>query len=649
MSKGIDPQNFDTLTRPQDDFYQYVNGGWLKNNPIPDDEFRWGAFIEIHKRNSDLLHSLLEEIKTSDPEPGSDRAKIKDFYITGMDEAKLNSDGYKPLQPYLDKINNIQSKDGLAALVAELQRNGVNVLWDASVTSDDKASDVNIFRLFQAGLGLPDRDYYFKEDEQSQKTLAEYKAHITRMFVLLGQADPGVTDRVMSIETWLAKASMNSEELRDLEKQYHKYSKAHLAEQVPAVHWEEYLQTLGVGAFDELLVNQPAFMQEVNQMLVEVPLADWQLYLTWRLISAYADMLSDAFVEERFAFYGKVIKGAKELQPRWRRVLARIDRGLGEALGKEFVSRHFKPEAKQRMVEMVQNLIAAFEERLQHLDWMTEATKLKALVKLKKISYQIGYPDVWRDYSSLLTTQTSLAENWMAANRFECARIMNRLGKPVDKNEWYMTPPTVNAYIEFWFNQIVFPAGILQPVFFDLEADDAVNYGAIGSVIGHELTHAFDDKGSLFDENGSMNNWWTDEDHSIFEQRASLVAQQYDEFTVLGDLHINGKLTLGENISDLGGVLLSFQALQKSFEKNGRPENIDNLTPEQRFFIGFAQAERQNTKDEAMRTQVLTDPHSPSIWRVNGPVVNVDAWYEAFDVKEGDALYRKPEQRIKIW
>jgi len=651
-SKPIDLRNFDTSVNPVDDFYSYANGGWISRNPIPPDESRWGSFNEVMERNYVVLHEILESAaQNASAPPGSTLQKVGDFYYSAMDSARIEADGLKPLRPELDRIMGIKDRDALQSELAHLQSLDIAVPFNFTVAQDSKNSKEELAQLYQAGLGMPDRDYYLKSDDRSKETRNRYLDHLTRIFTLIGEdsaAASGDARKVLSMETRLAQAAMARVELRDPDKTYHKMSIENLQSIAPSISWNNYMEQVGAGNANVINVGQPDFLKEVSGMVTELPLADWKAYLQWHLVHYFADYLSTPYVNETFEFYGKVLTGQKEERPRWKRALTVIDNCIGEALGELYVAKAFTPAAKSRAVELVANLRAALHERIQNLDWMSAETKAQALRKLDAFTVKIGYPDTWRDYSALSIDRGPFVLNVLRSHEFEFRRVANKLGKPVDRTEWGMTPPTVNAYYNSRMNEIVFPAGILQPPFFFADADDGVNYGGIGAVIGHEMTHGFDDAGSRFDADGNLKNWWTKEDSAKYAARTGLVRRQFDGYVAVDTMHVNGRLTLGENIADLGGLTVAYAALEKAM--NGKSHaKIDGFTPEQRFFLSFAQIWRQNIRPEAQRLRIMTDNHSPGRFRCIGPLSNMVEFLRAFNVPDGAPMARKPEERARIW
>jgi len=568
-----------------------------------------------------------------------------------MDSATIEAEGIKPIKADLARIAAIKDQAELQKELAWFHLYTVPAIFTFTSGDDDKNSTQVIAQIRQGGLGLPDRDYYFNQDERTQEIREEYLKHIAAMLRLAGDdsvsADASAKT-VMKIETQLANASFTAVERRDSEKNYNKMAPEKLTALAPEMDWKNYYDALGISAPKEINVNQPKFMQAAAKMIKAVPLDDWKMYLRWHLISNAAPFLSLSFDQENFRFYGTTLTGAKEQQPRWRRVKDVIDGLLGEALGELFIEKKFSPAAKTRAKEMVDNLIAAYRERIMRLEWMDETTRQAALHKLASFGVKIGYPDEWRDYSALEIDRASFFENLKRATLFEKRRLLNKIDKPIDRNEWLMTPPTVNAYYNPTRNEIVFPAGILQPPFFDANADDAVNYGGMGAVIGHELTHGFDDEGSKYDAQGNLKSWWSPEVRKKFDARAAVLEKHFNNYLAIDTLHVNGKLTLGENIADLGGLAIAYDGLMKALE-NKKVQPIDGFTPEQRLFLSWAQVWRTNYRPETLRLQVRTNPHSPANFRVIGPLSNLPEFYLAFGLTEVDAMFRPEAQRAKIW
>jgi len=648
---GVDLSYMDTSANACDNFYQFANGAWLKKTEIPAAFPSWGAGRMLQERNNDVLRQILDEsAKNTKAAKNSDAQLIGDFYASCMDEAAIERDGAKPLDAYLKQIDAMKSANDLPRVLGRLQRVGVNAAFGYFVYPDFKNSASNLAYAWQGGLSLPNRDYYTKTDEKSQKLREQFQEHVARMFQLLGDAPEQAgahAAAVMKFEMRLALSSKTPVELRDPAGSYNKKTFAELKAATPDFDWATYIDALGSPKITEVNLAHPDFFKTFDAMLKDVPLEDWKTYLRWQLLTAAAPYLSKNFADENFAFFRKTLSGVTEQQPRWRRCAGWTDAQLGEALGQEFVKRNFTPEAKRRMNELVSNLFAAYRERIQKIDWMSDATKVQALAKLAAFQRKIGYPDVLRGYRGLSIDRQSFFGNVFRATEFAGVRDLQDIGRPVDRTRWGMTPPTVDAYYNPTYNEIVFPAGILQPPFFDEKSDDAVNYGHIGAVIGHEITHGFDDQGSQFDASGNLKMWWTPEDRKRFEEKADCVVKQFGGYEVDKDLFINGKLTLGENIADLGGVIIAYNAFKKSLEGKPRPANIDGFTPEQRFFISYAQAWLRKTRPEAIRLQVQSDPHSISNWRAMGPLSNMPEFAEAFQCKVGDRMVR--ETPCKVW
>ncbi len=645
---GMDPK-----TSACADFYQYANGGWLAANPIPAAYSAWGVGNVLDEKNREVLHQILEAAaKNTAAKKGSNEQKVGDYYGACMDETKVEAEGLKPIQAELDLIAKINDQAALQKEFGHLHSMGLNAGFFSGSTQDFKNSAEVIAGIFQGGLGLPDRDYYTKTDDKSKTIRDEYLRHVARMFELMGE-DPakaaGEAQTVMALETKFAEASKTRVERRDPEKNYHRMTLAQIRDVAPTFEWPAYFQTLGLAQKADVNVAQPEFFKTFDQQLTATPIADWQTYLRWHLINTTASALSSKFVDEDFHFKGTVLQGAKENLPRWKRCVAATDRALGEALGEVYVQKAFPPAAKARALEMVRNLEAALKSDISSLSWMGDATRKQAIVKLDAFLNKIGYPDKWRDYSSLSVDRTSYVANRLRVGVFNERRDWNKVGKPVDRTEWVMSPPTVNAYYNPQINEIVFPAGILQPPYFDANADDALNYGGIGSVIGHEMTHGFDDQGRQFDATGNLANWWSDADLKAFKERAQCVIDQFNGFEVEKGLNENGKLVVGESIADLGGLVLAYAAFQKSMEGKPRPANIDGFTPEQRFFLGYARGWANNIRPEFARLLVNVDPHPLAKFRVNGPLSNMPQFAAAFQCKDGDPMLRAEKNRCVIW
>ena len=650
--KPIDPANMDTSVKPGDDFYHYANGGWLKNTPIPASESRWGAFSEVLDRNQQVLHGILEEAaKKTDAPKGSAWQMVGDFYASAMDSAKAEADGTKPLDDEFKRIAAIQTVADLQDEIARAQGMGARVPFALFAGQDAKHSTDVVVNISQAGLSLPDRDYYTKQDDAAKKLRDQYVAHVTKMLTLAGDdATTAATEAqtILGIETQLANASLTRVQRRDPEASYHKMTFDSLGTITPAIQWGRIYDGMGIADRGPLVLGQPEFIKQVNAMMTSVPVADWRVYLRWHLLDNAAAWLSSAFVDEDFDFGGHILNGTTEKRPRWKRSLQLVDGSIGDALGQLYVEKTFGPEAKARARKMVDNLRAELRDRIQNLEWMSAETKTQALRKLDAFQVKVGYTDKWKDYSTVTIDRGPAILNALRAGQFEYKRNLAKLGKPVDRTEWGMTPPTVNAYYNPRMNEIVFPAGILQPPFFDAQADDAVNYGGIGAVIGHEMTHGFDDQGRKSDADGNLKDWWTPADAEKYNVRSKLVETQYDGYVAIDTLHVNGKLTLGENTADLGGLSVAYGALQKALK--GKPRTkIDGFTPEQRFFLSFAQIWRNNARPEAVRLRIATDPHSPGMFRCNGPLSNMAEFEAAFGLKDTDPMMRPVDQRAKLW
>jgi putative endopeptidase len=644
--------NMDTTVVPGNDFFEYVNGGWLKKNKIPASKSSYGIISKIHDHNQDILKEIVTEASDTSGQRDSIQTMVGDFYISGMDTTHIEELGYAPIKPLLNQIRNMKSRKDVPGMLAELRKREMGTLYGTDVDQDAKHSDQYAIYINQGGIGLPDRDYYLDKSAHYKKIREQYLQHIATMFQLIGVDSVTAVKNaheIMKLETNLAEHSMTRVERRDPDKTYHKMTISELNKLTPQFDWASQLQALGVRDENNVIVSQPDFVKNMNQVIKTTPLEVWKDYFTWDVLRHTSSYLSKPFEEAHFKFYGTILQGRKAMEKRWKRVVETIDGNIGMALGQMYVKKAFPPEAKRQVNEMVQHLKEAFREQIKDLDWMSEATKQKALEKLDKYLVQIGYPDKWIDYSSVTIKPGDYLGNVIRASEFDFQRNIHKLGKPVDRHEWFMTPQTVNAYNNPTMNEVVFPAGILQPPFFDPNAEAALNYGAIGVVIGHEMTHGFDDEGRKYDSNGNLNNWWTKEDQKKFEERAEKVAQEYDQFTVLDSLHVNGKLTLGENIADQGGLLLAHNALLKYYQAHGNPGNVDGFTPDQRFYLAYARVWRAKYTPELQSMLIKVDPHSPPKYRVNGNVVNMAPWYKAFDVTPNDSMYVAPDKRALVW
>lgn len=649
---GFSIDYMDKSVDPGADFYKYADGNWVKDNPVPADKARYGAFDELSERNFYLLHGILEsaEDDKSAP-PKSPMREVGDFYASAMDTARIEALKFKPIEGDLARIDQIKTVDDLFKLLADFHKEGLPGIFDSAVEPDEKNTTIYAFYLAQGGLSMPDRDYYLTESFAEQRKA--YVAHVTKMFNLLGESADDAAKQaatVMDIETELAKASRTRTELRDVIKNYNKFETSKLISTNPDLPWKLYLTDRDLGTVPYAVVGQPEFFATVDKMLKARPISDWKIYLRWHVLHTCAPFLHDAVEVEDFNFFGKTLRGQKEQEPRWKRACKVIDSEIGEALGQLYVEKYFPPKARERMADLIDNLRAVFRDHLQKLDWMSDETKQKALAKFDLLTQKIGYPKKFRDYSSIDIRRDDYLGNVKRSDAFEVHRQAVRIGKPVDRTEWHMTPPTVNGYMNSSMNEIVFPAGILQPPFFDLSVDDAVNYGAIGVVIGHEITHGFDDQGRHYDGEGNLKEWWTEKDAKEFEARAQKVVDEYNGFETMPGLKVNGKLTLGENIADLGGISIAYDALERDLKKNpSKRKNIDGFTPEQRFFISFAQVWRTNMRDEEKRRRITVDPHSPGQIRAIGPLMNYQEFYDAFGIKDGAKDWRAPDLRAHIW
>ena len=652
----IDPKNRDASVKPADDFFLYANGAWIKRTEIPPEESRWGNFNELIERNTDALHAIAEKAaKTKvDPKTAPEVQKVGDYYASGMDEKTIDTMHAKPLQDELAKIDGIKERQDVLKEIAHLHMIGVNAFFNFGSSQDDKDSTREIAHALQGGLGMPDRDYYTKTDDASKKLRDQYVGHVSKMLTMLGEpAAKASADakKILELETSLAQASRTRVELRDPQKNYNKMTQPELQALTPDWNWADYFKEIELAAPGDIDVHQPDFFKAMNAAFASTSMEDWKTYLRWHLINATAAELSKDFVNEDFNFKETTLRGTKQIKPRWKRVVRSTDGEIGEALGKLYVTDNFPPEAKARALELINNLKEALSDRIKTVDWMDEPTKEAALKKLSAFTVKIGYPDKWRDYSTLKIDRGPFVLNAIRAENFEAKRQMSKIGKPVDRSEWGMTPPTVNAYYNPKMNEIVFPAGILQPPFFYAKADDAINYGGIGCVIGHEMTHGFDDQGRQYDDVGNLRDWWSKESADEYNKRRQAVVDQYSEYEPLSGLHVNGELTQGENIADIGGVKLAYAALQKALEKNpaAREKKIDGLTPEQRFFLSFATIWKSKQRDEDLKLRLNTDPHSPGRYRVNGPLSNMAEFQKAFDIPDGAPMVRATDKRVNIW
>lgn len=646
--------DMDPSVAPGDDFYRYANGGWLDRNPVPAEFSSYGVGREVHERNQVILRAILEEAAAAGAPAGSTLQQLGDFYASGLDEARIEALGIAPLAPFLARIDAVRDLPSLQAALLELHRHGVPALFGYEVDADPRDSSIMIAYLAQAGLGLPEKDYYLREDAESAGLREQYREHIAHMLELLGAPAGDAAAqaaRVLALETRLAGASFGAVEMRDPAVYDEKHAVAEADAFLGDFDLAAHLAGMGLPDLAEINLIGGGFFQELGRMFAEVETADWRAYLRWQLARAAAPGLGADFVAENFRFYGNILSGAQEIQPRWKRVLGAANGALGELLGQAYVARAFSPRAKERALAMVEDLLWAMRQRLEASDWMDAATRAKALEKLATFRAKIGYPDAWRDYSGLDIQRDSYAANLLRARAFEVRWQLARAGRPVDPGEWGMVPQVVNAYYHPLRNEIVFPAGILQPPFFDERSDDALNYGAMGAVIGHEITHGFDDAGAQFDARGEFHNWWTEKDLAEFRRRGDALAAQFDGDEVLPGVHVNGRLTLGENIADQGGVLIAYEALQHRLAQGGAGarRRLDGFTPEQRFFLSYARSWRQNARDEYLKLQVNTDPHAPARFRCLGVVRNLPQFAAAWGLESGNPMALPAERRALVW
>jgi predicted metalloendopeptidase len=650
MESGIDLTMMDTSVRPQDDFYNYMNGTWLKTFEIPADKSNYGSFTKVYdKTEKDLLAIIEEAADAPEKEPGSDIQKVGDMYLSFMDSTRAEELGVSPIENDLAAIQQVQSKDELVTLAASMEKVGVPNTFILFIDQDAKDATQYIVNFYQGGLGLPDRDYYLLDNQKLREVRSKYLTHREKMFTLAG-IDGGAekAEQIMSIEKELATHHWTRVENRDRNKTYNKFALADLDASMPAFDLQGFAAESGFGSIDSLRVYQPSYFTAFNKVFASVSLDEWKTFLTWKVLTRWAPYLNSELVDEDFAFFRHTLRGVEENRPRWKRGVSAARGTLAEILGRIYVERHFKPEAKERMVTLVDNLQLAFGERIKTLDWMGDATKERALEKLYKFKAKIGYPDKWKDYSKLEIKPDDLVGNLKRSRIVEHERELAKLGKPVDRDEWFMTPQTVNAGYVPNMNEVIFPAAILQPPFFNMDADDAINYGAIGAAIGHEMTHGFDDQGRKSDGDGNLTDWWTDEDAKEFEKRAEVLVEQFNGYNPVDTFHVNGRLTLGENIADLGGLTIAYMAYKNSLDGDEAPV-IEGFTGDQRFFLGWAQVWARKYRDETLRERLLTDPHSPSRYRVVGIVSNMPEFYAAFDVKETDPMHRDQSERAKVW
>jgi len=651
MTQGLNISDMDTTVSPGESFYQYATGGWQKANPIPDEYARYGSFDKLREENQHQIQALIQDLSGQDYENGTNAQKVGDLYSIGMDSVKLNSDGAEPIRPLLQKIADVVSKEDIIRVSAQLSKVVSNPFFGFSVGPDDKNSSMNIVHIYQSGIGMGDRDYYLLQNEHSQNLRAAYIKLMETQFQNTGYSEADAKKaaaNVMKIETELAGAHVTKEMRRLPELNYHKLLVSELDNQVAPFAWNIYFDELGAAGIDSLNVSQIEPVKAAIAIIEREPIEVLKDYLSWKVINSAANYLSDDFVNANFEFYGRTMSGSKELRPRWRRTIDAVNGAMGEAVGQLYVEKYFPAEAKERMLNLVENLKISLGERISQLEWMSDATKEKAQEKLGTFIVKIGYPDKWKDYSSLEIKDDSYWQNIMRASEFAWEEMMDELGKPVDRTKWYMSPQTVNAYYSPSSNEICFPAGILQPPFFYMDGDDAINYGGIGVVIGHEMTHGFDDQGRKFDKDGNLTDWWTAEDAARFDERAKVLVDFFDNIVVLDTVHANGTFTLGENIADHGGLQVAYHAFQKT-DQAKKDENIDGFTPAQRFFLSYAGLWAGNVRDAEILRLTQIDPHSLGKWRVDGALPHIEAWYEAFGIDSEDPMYVPAEERASIW
>ena len=649
LGSGIELANMDTSVAPQQDFFRYVNGNWLDTTQIPADKARWGSFDALGENSRNQVLDLIKELATREHPQDSDEQKITDFYRSFLDETQIEAAGIKPLQNFMSRIDSLKTYQDLTHLWGEWQVYGIGVPIELYIDQDDKKSDEYITGVWQSGLGLPDRDYYLKDDARSLELLKKYQAYIATLLTKANLTKPEqAAAHIVALEKKIAAIHRTKIQNRDRNARYHKMTLVELNKLAPGVDWQLVVSAAGLDNINELVVNQPTYVTAIAKLQRQISLADWQLYLKFHLLNSNASNLSHDFADANFDFFGKILNGVEEQRTREKRAATITDSNLGFIVGKLYVAKYFKPDAKVRMDKMIENLRSAFSQSIDELEWMSPATKQQAKIKLAKFNTKIGYPDKWRDYTCLKISATDLLGNVQRSAECEHQRAINRLGKPVDRTEWNMTPQMVNAYYSPSMNEIVFPAAILQPPFFNVAAEDAVNYGGIGAVIGHEFTHGFDDQGRHSDSDGNLRDWWTEQDAEQFKNRAQLMVDQFNAYTPIDDLHLQGALGLGENIADLGGVTLAHKAYNISL-KGKQGKVIDGFSAEQRFFMGWAQVWRIKYRDEALRLQVINGPHSPGMYRVLGPLSNMPAFYKAYNVQPGDGMYRDEMVRVKIW
>lgn len=649
---AIDLANFDLTTAPSEDFYQYACGGWMEANPLTPEYARYGIFDQLEKENNEKLKALIEELGSTPQKPGSVGEKIRMMYEMGLDSLKRNADGAAPVMEQLAAINAVSNHKELSAMAGRIHVESASPFFGFYIGADEKNSTMNLLQFYQGGISMSDRDYYLLEDESTVKIRNAYRQYIDRLFVLAGytaEEAAKAADAVLALETEIAKVSVDRATLRDVHKNYNKMTIKEFTSKYDFLDWNEFFRETGISKSTELNAGQIPFFEGLTKLLKKTSLEDQKLYLSFKLLNAASSYLSDDFVNANFDFYGRALQGKEELQPRWKSSLAIVNRSLAEAFGQMYVEKYFPASSKEKMIEMVANLQTALGERIEALEWMSEQTKSKAQEKLGTFIVKVGYPDNWKDYTALEIKNDSYWANICRTNVFAHNDMMEDEGQPVDRTEWGMSPQTVNAYYNPTTNEICFPAAILQPPFFNPDADDAVNYGGIGVVIGHEMTHGFDDQGRNYDKDGNLSAWWNEEDEEKFNERAQVLVEQYDKIVVLDSLHADGRYTLGENIADQGGLLVSYQAYMNTLKGKDVPADIDGFTHSQRFYIGYANLWAQNLRPQEIMRRTKTDVHSLGKWRVNAALRNIEDFYSAFDIKEGDAMYLAPEERINIW
>jgi putative endopeptidase len=646
----FDKTGMDTTVKPGDNFFDYANGNWMKKTAIPASESGWGSFYTLYDDNEKNLHKILDDVSSKDNTAGSAAQKVGDLYKSGMDTVTIEKLGYDPIKPQLAKINAVKDYKELVKLAADGFKTGDGFLFGFYVSPDDRVSNKNAAHFDQTGLNLPERDYYFKTDTATVKIRNAYVKYIAKLFALTGVDTATASKKaagILKLETAIAQSHLSPVELRDPVKNYNKFTLTDFQKQVPDIDLSDVFSRMGLKT-DTILVGQPKYYVALNGLLKTTPIEVWKDKATFDALNGASTLLSKPFRDANFDFSGKMLNGQKQQHERWKTIVQTVDGGLGELLGQLYVEKYFTPEAKKRMLDLVNNLQSVYRQRIQNLDWMSPATKKKAVEKLDAFTKKIGYPDKWKKYDDVVINKDAYYANEQSIAEHDYKEMIKKAGKPVDKTEWGMTPPTVNAYYNPTYNEIVFPAGILQYPFFDKDADDAINYGGIGMVIGHEMTHGFDDQGRQYDKEGNLKDWWTAEDAAKFKKKIQVVIDQYNKYTILNGLHVNGSLTIGENLADLGGITIAYQAFKNTPEGKS-DKKIDGLTPDQRFFLSFAQIWRLKDRDERMRTRINTDPHSPEMYRVNGPLYNTPAFYKAFDIKPGDKLYRPENERAQVW